>query len=249
LIVILSVLGAGIIGAIVVGIIDRTQSEQAVVTTTEQTENLPEELFIMPGNRQGQAPRIMMYQQFQEFRQEQREKRAASAPLSVDEAKKAVDDYLTKLNNPDLKLKEVIVFENNAYASIVEKSTGTGAFELLVMPGSLRVVPEYSANMMWNLKYSMMAGGVMMKVPDSTNLATPFTMTVTAEEAAKLAQDYLDAKTTGFTADKNPQMFYGYYTIDILKDGQPVGLLSVNGSTGRVILHTWHGSFVSRQEY
>jgi len=65
------------------------------------------------------------------------------------------------------------------------------------MPGSLRVVPEYSANMMWNLKYSMMAGGVMMKVPDSTNLATPFTMTVTAEEAAKLAQDYLDAKTTG----------------------------------------------------
>jgi len=122
LIVILSVLGAGIIGAIVVGIIDRTQSEQAVVTTTEQTENLPEELFIMPGNRQGQAPRIMMYQQFQEFRQEQREKRAASAPLSVDEAKKAVDDYLTKLNNPDLKLKEVIVFENNAYASIVEKA-------------------------------------------------------------------------------------------------------------------------------
>ena len=55
-----------------------------------------------------------------------------------------------------------MIFDNNAYARITEKSTGIGAMELLVDPASLVVFPEYGPNMMWNLKYGMMSGAGMM---------------------------------------------------------------------------------------
>ena len=84
-------------------------------------------------------------------------------PLSIDQAKQAVEGYLKGLNNSDLELKEIMIFDNNAYARITEKSTGIGAMELLVDPASLAVFPEYGPNMMWNLKYGLMSGkGGMM---------------------------------------------------------------------------------------
>ena len=73
-------------------------------------------------------------------------------PLTVDQVKQAVEKYLAPLNNADLELKEIMIFDNNAYARITEKSTGIGAMELLVDPTSLSVFPEYGPNMMWNLK-------------------------------------------------------------------------------------------------
>jgi len=35
-------------------------------------------------------------------------------------------------------------------------------------------------------------------------------------------------------------------TIHILRDGQTVGMLSVNGYTRQVFVHTWHGDLVER---
>ena len=83
-------------------------------------------------------------------------------PLSVADTEEAVQDYLSYYNNDDLAIKEIMVFEDNSYAIIVEKSTGIGAFELLVDPGSKNVYPEYGPNMMWNLKYGMHSGYGMM---------------------------------------------------------------------------------------
>jgi hypothetical protein len=180
---------------------------------------------------------------------------SAVKTLTVDQAKQAVEKYLAGINNSDLELKEIMIFDNNAYARITEKSTGIGAMELLVDPVSLSVFPEYGPNMMWNLKYGqmssnrgMMGGGGMMggfyNPPDSASA----TMTVTSEQAIKIAQKYLDQQFPGYLADTNPDPFYGYYTIDILKDGQPTGMLSVNGFTGQVFLHTWHGTFIESWE-
>ena len=42
--------------------------------------------------------------------------------------------------------------------------------------------------------------------------------------------------------------FYGYYTIDILRDGRIAGMLSVNGYTRQVFLHTWHGNLLEMVE-
>ena len=181
---------------------------------------------------------------------------ATAKPLTVDQTKQAVEGYLLALNNPDLELKEIMIFDNNGYARITEKSTGIGAMELLVNPSNLSVFPEYGPNMVWNLKYSLMSGvGGMMggragvisgynNNPGSSSAA----MQVTPDQAIKIAQQYLDKQFPGYQADTNPDPFYGYYTIDILKDGNPTGMLSVNGYTGQVFLHTWHGTFIEMWE-
>ncbi len=188
---------------------------------------------------------------------------AASAPLTVDQARAAAQKYLATLNNPDLAIAEVMIFSNNAYVAVKEKSTGVGAFELLVDPASQVAYPEHGPNMMWNLKYGslnhqymmngsgrgMMGGsgrGMMGNWNSQPALPgdTSGKMTVTAEQAVQYAQKYLDANIAGTVAANDPTQFYGYYTLDYSKDGKVVGMLSVNGYSGQVFLHTWHGSFV-----
>jgi hypothetical protein len=176
---------------------------------------------------------------------------ASATPITVEQAKQAVEGYLQRLNNSDLQLSEIMVFDNNAYARITEKSTGIGAMELLVDPASLVVYPEQGPNMMWNQKYGHMRGQGMMgggfgMMGKAVNNSTP--MTFTPEDALKIAQQYLDQQFPGYQTSSEPDPFYGYYTIEILKDGKPVGMLSVNGTSGEVFLHTWHGNFIEMWE-
>jgi hypothetical protein len=175
---------------------------------------------------------------------------ASATPITVEQAKQAVGNYLQKLNNPDLVLSEIMIFDNNAYARITEKSTGIGAMELLVDPETLTVFPEYGPNMMWNQKYGHMGGRGMMGGFGMMGRGGTQSggMTVTAEQAGKIAQSYLDTQFPGTQAASEPDPFYGYYTLDILRDGQPVGMLSVNGYSGEVFLHTWHGNFIEMWE-
>lgn len=166
-------------------------------------------------------------------------------PLTVDEAKASVEDFLNKLGNDDLTVGEVMIFDNHAYVRVIEKSTGTGAMELLVDPSSKAVHPEFGPNMMWNLKYGGRAG-MMGRFWLKQNVDVS-EMTVSAEEAVKTAQEYLDSCNTGASAGE-AEPFYGYYTLDVLKNGQPVGMLSVNGYTGQVFYHHWHGKFITMSE-
>jgi hypothetical protein len=168
-------------------------------------------------------------------------------PLSVDQATSAVNGYLTRLGDTDLTLAEVLIFDNNAYARVTEKSTGASAFELLVNPVTLAVTPEPGPNMMWNTKYGHMGGmmaGMMGSQPREATTAMP----VRAAGALKAAQAYLDQYLPGAKTAEDADTFYGYYTIDILRDGKLAGMLSVNGYTSQVFLHTWHGNFVESSE-
>lgn len=179
-------------------------------------------------------------------------------PLTLEESRKAIQSYLDKLKNPDLILKEVMVFNNNSYGVIVEKSTGKGAFEVLVNPVTKAVTPEIGPNMMWNLKYGHMGGigrgrGSFGCTDDCTGFGqlsaeTIAEMTVTPTQAVQYAQAYLDKNLAGSKAADNPIIFYGYYTLDYSKDGKPAGMLSVNGYNGQVWLHTWHGTFIEEWE-
>lgn len=187
-------------------------------------------------------------------------------PLSLEEAEAAVQDYLASLGDDNLTLGEIMIFDNHAYAQIVETTTGIGAMEVLVDPVTLAVYPEHGPNMMWNLKYSPMAGmgfrGAMGGMMGGTRGRSAYRsagnffgtaeptadMPVTAEEAIETAQAYLDRELPGTEVDKHADPFYGYYTLDILRDGEPVGMLSVNGTSGEVFLHTWHGDFVEMAE-
>jgi hypothetical protein len=177
-------------------------------------------------------------------------------PLTVDQAYQAAGKYIAALKNPDLKIAEVMVFDNNAYVRVVEQSTGLGAFELLVDPSTQIVRPEPGPNMMWNLKYGglnhrlMMGGGMMgYYASNATPAAVQAEMSVSSAQALQAAQQYLDTSLPGTTTALDADPFYGYYTIDILRDGKTVGMLSVNGFSGQVFLHTWHGSFIEAKDY
>ena len=161
-------------------------------------------------------------------------------PLTIDQATQAVEGYLKDVNNSDLELKEIMIFDNNAYARITEKSTGIGAMELLVDPASLAVFPEYGPNMMWNLKYGLMSGKASMMGSYGNNQAPSSgpgsggmmggrgsmmgngflnpgtvseTMIVTPEQALKITQEYLDQQFPGYqaAADAEPLLWLLHY--------------------------------------
>ena len=178
--------------------------------------------------------------------------RADVEPLTIDEARTAAESYLSDLGNDDLQISEIMVFDNNAYVSVSEKSTGIGAFELLVNPLTKTAFPEQGPNHMWNLKYGMQ-DGMCRRMGSCPQVSVTFNditteMTVTADRAIQYAQDYLDQLGSGLTAGGEAQQFYGYYTIDTLKDGEIAGMLSVNGYNGQVWLHSWHGNFIEADE-
>ena len=181
-----------------------------------------------------------------------------ATPLTVDQAKTAAQKYLDTLNNTDLKIAEVMIFNNNAYIVVKEASTGNGAFELLVDSDSQVAYPEYGPNMMWNLKYAALnhqymmgnSGGMMngWYANNTTPANISADMPVSQEQAIKAAQAFLDQNISGATAATDPVKFYGYYTLDFEKDGKVAGMLSVNGYNEQVFLHTWHGTFIEESE-
>lgn len=188
------------------------------------------------------------------------------SPITFDEAVAQFQNYVAATGNKDLALKEVMEFENNYYAIVYEKSTGIGAFELLIdkggdsrfggmggMMGRLGLVyPEPGPNMMWNAKYGMMRGmGGMMSSPRgsvSVNPSASVNMPVTVEQAKTYAMEYLAQHLSGVSLEE-PDQFYGYYTIHVLKDGKIYGMLSVNGYTGDVWYHSWHGYFIQEKDF
>ncbi len=180
----------------------------------------------------------------------------ATQKMTMSEAVQSFKNYLGSQDS-NIALHEVEEYQYNFYASYYEKNSGTFAFQMLIWKqgssymmgmmgytGATKVaVPEMGPNMMWNTKYhvagGMMNGGMMGNAWQSTS--TP--MTVTASEARTLAQQYLTDNFSGKSAG-DADTYYGYYNIDVLIDGSTWGMLSVNGYTGQVWYHAWHGTFV-----
>lgn len=175
-------------------------------------------------------------------------------PLSLAEAESALDDYLAAFDEEGLATGEIMIFDNHAYAQVVD-AAGAGAFELLVDPMTGRAYPEPGPNMMWNTQYGHPAGGYGHPAGGYGHHAGGSGMMhgwsqpegdpqVTAQEAVALAQAYLDEALPGATAEEHADAFPGYYTLHVLRDGQVEGMLSVNAYDGDVFPHTWHGQFL-----
>ena len=163
--------------------------------------------------------------------------------LTLDQAVESARQYLVAYGNPDLALAEVMEFSENFYAEVEEQSTGIHAFELLIDRYTGAVYPEPGPNMMWNTRYGHMGG---MMGGWGGRQAGP--MSVTPEQARDIAQQWLDKFLPGTSAAEEADAFYGYYTIHIMKEGQVYGMLSVNGYTGDVWYHNWHGDFIDMKE-
>ncbi len=166
-------------------------------------------------------------------------------PMTLDRAVEQARKYLAAWGNDDLKLSEVMEFSNHFYVEVAEKSSGMKAFELLLNKYTGAVFNEPGPNMMWNQKYGMMTGAMMSGLYQPEQQSK---MPITPAKARELAQKSLDAQRAGLKVEEGADAFYGYYTIHVLKDGKTFGMLGVNGYTGQVWYHTWHGRFVDMKE-
>ncbi|SNQ60672.1 hypothetical protein [Candidatus Methanoperedens nitratireducens] len=153
--------------------------------------------------------------------------------VSLEQAGEIAKRYLAVQNNPDLELADLEEWEFNFYVEYKEKSTGTKAFQMLIDKYSGIISPEMGPNMMWNTKYGMMG-------------TQPGAMTLTKEQATASAQQFLASRLSGTKAEDSGA-FYGYYHFDVKKNNQMYGMLDVNGFSGQVWYHTWHGNFIREE--
>lgn len=168
--------------------------------------------------------------------------RRRNAGISMDQAAELARQSIGANENPQLVLTEVMEFTENFYVEVEEQNTGIHAFELLVDRDTGAVYPEPGPNMMWNTRYGHM-GGMM-----GSGWRQDGPMAVDADQAMAMAQKWLDRYMPGTSVSDTADAFYGYYTIHILKNGQVYGMLSVNGYTGDVWFHNWHGAFIQMKE-
>lgn len=185
-------------------------------------------------NGYGYYGRGMMGQWFNGYDRRIEGRSKLSTEQIVDNVKKYLGD-----NDDDLKIADVFIYkDSDYYVSVVESDTGKGAAELLVNPYTGYIYPEYGPNMMWNEKYGMHGGGIYQgsayRGIDSKNIGR--------DQALKASDDYVK-KTEGkdYSVPDEGHEFYGYYTFHVNKGDEPVGMLSVNYSTGDIWYHTWHG--------
>jgi hypothetical protein len=164
-------------------------------------------------------------------------------PITLDQAADSVRRYLNTYGK-GLSLTEVMEFAWNFYAEVEEEGTGIHAMELLIDKYTAQLYPEMGPNMMWNTKYGMMA----QMMGYSTGGAPTAAMPITPEQAKTQAQQFLNGYQPGLTA-ADADTFYGYYTLHTLRSGQVEGMLSVNGYTGAVWYHNWHGPFMDMKEF
>ena len=73
-------------------------------------------------------------------------------------------------------------------------------------------------------------------------------MPITPEQAEAYAMGYLNQLWPGASLE-DPDQFCGYYTIHILKNGEIIGMLSVNGYTADVWYHNWHVYFIQEKDF
>lgn len=170
----------------------------------------------------------------------------AGSTISLTQAQQDAQAYLSRLGSPDLQLDEIMEFQSNFYAIVKEHSTGVGAFEVLINKTTGAVMREPGPDMLWNTKYGMPGANAPMAAWMGHQTPTG-PMTVSTDQARQDAQRWLDANQPGSTTE-TPDQFYGYYTLHILKDGEVTGMLSVNGYTGQVWYHSWHGAFIGMTE-
>ncbi len=158
--------------------------------------------------------------------------------------------YLSFLGNSELAPDRVEEWEFNFLVIIKEAASQYKAFELLIDKWTGSVSPGMGPGMAWNQKYGGMMNSIMENgtghMTRRERRMTQPAVTVDANAAAEAARQFLAQRFTRQLAlSGSAETFYGYYCFDVNDEkGVKYGRLSVNGVTGQVWYHTWHGNFV-----
>lgn len=177
--------------------------------------------------------------------------RSASA-RDLNTVRERANAWLRARGFDGLEGAEVMAFTRNDYVA-VEDANGHGAFELISGPRGEWLMPEPGPNMIWNTRYGMMGGLGMMGgstqgMMGGNSAPRQGGQRISASRARVIASQWLGKNLPGRRA-LDPRAFPGYYTIDIGAGAHPVGMLSVNASTGAVWYHTWHGRFLAERDF
>jgi hypothetical protein len=121
---------------------------------------------------------------------------------------------------------EVMQFSDSFYVELKDAS-GASATEVLVDPATGAVFTEFGPAMMW------------------TTGTAPYA--VSSDRAKAIANAWLQANAAGQTVGMT-DVFPGHYTMDTVSGGNTLGMLSVNATTGAVWYHTWHGTFIAKED-
>jgi hypothetical protein len=125
-----------------------------------------------------------------------------------------------------LRPGEVMKFSLNFYVELKD-ATGASTAEVLVDPAGGAVVTEYGPAMMWTSQSGAAA--------------------IPTDRAITIANQWLQASAPNETVGST-DLFPGHYTMDTVSGGNTVGMLSVNANTGAVWYHTWHGTFIAKED-
>lgn len=89
-----------------------------------------------------------------------------------------------------------------------------------------------------------MMGGYGYAAPGTVQ---PGAAPLTLPQAKVVAQQFLNTHLAGAKTDE-ALTFPGYFTIDVARNGRPIGMLSVNALTAAVWYHAWHGTFIREKD-
>jgi len=150
------------------------------------------------------------------------------AVKDVNDAKKRMLEYIEILGLKGIALKRVVDFKKYYYVYFKETMTGKTAFAIKLNKlgtFSFKKFPSMYPQMMWNEKYGHRA---------KSDLNYISAMTVTLDEAKKIALDVTSKLGASYSLTKNPDEYYGFYEFIVFQNKEAVGEISINGNTGKV---------------
>src|SRR5215471_746591 len=178
------------------------------------------------------------------------------ARVKMEDAIAIATGLLNAIGNSSLALDEVEEWEFNYYVVVKQSAPSQyKAFQLIIDKWTGGVMPEPGPGMMWNQKYAGMLNSMINGMPGHMNRRerkiTEPTFTLTPEAAAANANQFLRERfNRALVVESVPDVFFGFYNFDVndAVTGAKYGMLSVNGSSGQVWYHTWHGNFIQGKE-
>lgn len=150
--------------------------------------------------------------------------------------------YLDRLDNPDLSLARLREFRWAYQAEVVERSTGRFAFGLMIGKDATQISPKAGPNLFWNTKYGSMiaeVGGGYGMVGRMLPQESVSDMPITQAEARSIAEKAVAGVNANFKLDNDTDAYYGFYEFHVLQDDELVGELDVNGYNGQVWYKEW----------
>jgi hypothetical protein len=141
--------------------------------------------------------------------------------LTVDTAKERVATALKDWGYAELAVDTVVAYQGDFYAVAKDRTSGKAALELYVDADYGTVSASGVAG--WNTRY-----GRSLTWPLASG------KTITADEAKKLAQDWLDRGRTTVKYELKVIELPGYFSVQLYDGGKLSGLVAVNAYTSQV---------------